>query len=184
MQGNTTMSPQVNIAPATFARVQKFAEPLVDDLDSVLNKIMDIAEGKQQAPAPTGNVKDFSGGNPNLTFTKVLSAEVGGKVLPKTETTWNHMLIEVIKQAATKLNDVNALKRLIIVNSVVGKKEDQGYRHIPEAGVSVQGQDAIGAWKAASHILKSMHIPGEVVFVWHDNEKAAHPSQTGKLSIK
>ena len=179
------MSPQVTIAPATCTRVQKFAEPLVDDLDSVLNKIMDIAEGKLNAPAPTGNVKDFSGGNPpNLTFTKLLSAEVGGKVLSKTETTWNHMLIEVIKQAAAKLNDVNALKRLIIVNSVVGKKEDQGYRHIPEAGVSVQGQDAIGAWKAASQILKSMHIPGEVVFVWHDNEKAAHPNQTGKLSVK
>jgi hypothetical protein len=93
------------------------------------------------------------------------------------------MLIEVIKQAAAKLNDVNALKRLIIVNSVVGKKEDQGYRHIPEAGVSVQGQDAMGAWKAASHLLKSMHIAGEVVFVWHDNEKSAHPNQTGKLSV-
>jgi hypothetical protein len=165
--------------------MQKFAEPLIDDLDSVLNKIMDIAEGKQNAPTPTANVKDFSGGNPpNLTFTKLLSAEVGGKVLSKTETTWNHMLIEVIKQAAAKLNDVSALKRLIIVNSVVGKKEDQGYRHIPEAGVSVQGQDAIGAWKAASHILKSMHISGEVVFVWYDNEKAAHPNQTGKLSVK
>jgi hypothetical protein len=179
------MSPQVTIAPATFARVQKFAEPLVDDLDSVLNKIMDIAEGKQSAPTPTANVKDFSGGNtPNLTFTKLLSAEIGGKVLPKTETTWNHMLIEVIKQAAAKLNDVSALKRLIIVNSVIGKKEDQGYRHIPEAGVSVQGQDAIGAWKAASHILKSMHIPGDVLFVWYDNQKAAHPNQTGKLSVK
>lgn len=179
------MSPQVNIAPATFTRVQKFAEPLVDDLDSVLNKIMDIAEGKLNTPTPTANVKDFSSGNaPNLTFTKLLSAEVGGKVLGKSETTWNHLLIEVIKQAAAKLNDVNALKRLIIVNSVVGKKEENGYRHIPEAGVSVQGQDAIGAWKAVSHILKSMHIPGEVVFVWHDNEKAAYPNQTGKLSIK
>ena len=178
------MSPQVNIAPATFARVQKFAEPLVDDLDSVLNKIMDIAEGKQNAPAPTGNVKDFSGGHPpSLTFTKLLSAEIAGKVLPKTETTWNHMLVEVIKQAAAKLKDVNALKRLIIVNSVVGKKEDQGYRHIPEADLSVQGQDAIGAWKAASHILKSMHIAGEVVFVWYDNEKAAHPGQTGKFTV-
>jgi hypothetical protein len=167
------------------ARVQKFAEPLVDDLDSVLNKIMDIAEGKQGAPSPTGTVKDFSGGNaPNLTFTKLLSAEVGGKILPKNETTWNHMLIEVIKQAAAKLNDAHALKRLIIVNSTVGKKEDQGYRHIPGVGLSVQGQDAIGAWKAASHILKSMHIPGEVVFVWYDNQKAAHPNQTGKLSVK
>jgi hypothetical protein len=66
-------------------------------------------------------VKDFSGGTaPNLIFTKLLSAEAGGKVLPKAD--WNTLLIEVIKQAAAKLNDVEALKHLIIVNSVVGKK--------------------------------------------------------------
>jgi hypothetical protein len=179
------MSPQIMISPATFARLQKYAEPLIDDIDTVINKVVDLAENKQGSPTPIANVKDFSGGNPpNLTFTKLLSAEVSGKTLGKSETTWNHFLVEVIKQAAAKLNDVNALKRLIIVNSVLGKKEDQGYRHIAEAGVSVQGQDAVGAWKAASHILKSMHIPGEVLFVWHDNEKAVHPNQTGKLSVK
>jgi hypothetical protein len=178
------MSPQIAIAAATFSRLQKYAEPLIDDIDSVLNKVMDIAENKQASPAPTANVKDFSGGNvPSLTFTKLLSAEVGGKVLPKAETTWNHLLIEAIVQAAAKLKDVKALKQLIIVNNMIGKKEDQGYRYIAPAGVSVQGQDAIGAWKAASHILKSLHIPAEVVFVWHDNEKAVHPGQTGKLAM-
>jgi hypothetical protein len=178
------MSPQINISAATFSRLQKYAEPLIDDIDSVINKVMDLAESKTGSPTPTGNVKDFSGGNPpNLTFTKLLSAEVGGKTLGKAETTWNHLLIEAITQAAAKLKDVNALQRLIIVNHVAGQKEDQGYRHIPAAGISVQGQDAVGAWKAASHILKSLHIPTEVVFVWYDNEKAAHPGVTGKMSV-
>jgi hypothetical protein len=178
------MSPQITISPATFSRLQKYAEPLIDDIDSVINKVMDVAESKTASPTPTGNVKDFSGGNPpNLTFTKLLSAEVGGKTLGKSETTWNHLLVEAITQAAAKLKDVNALKRLILVNHVAGKKEDQGYRYIAPAGVSVQGQDAVGAWKAASHILKSLHIPAEVVFVWHDNDKAVHPGVTGKLAV-
>jgi len=178
------MSPQVNLSAATFGRLQKFAEPLVDDIESVINKLMDIAEAKQAAPSPTGNVKDFSGGTPpNLTFTKVLSAEIGGKTLSKADSTWNHVLIEAILQAAAKLKDANALKQLIIANHVVGQKTDQGYRYIPSAGVSVQGQDAIGAWKATSHILKSLHIPAEVVFVWYDNDKAAYPGLTGKLSL-
>ncbi|MBV1698664.1 MAG: hypothetical protein KGK33_05070 [Hyphomicrobiales bacterium] len=178
------MSPQITISPATFGRLQKYAVPLIDDIDMVLNKVMDLAESKQGAPSPTGNVKDFSAGAaPNLTFTKLLSAEVGGKTLGKNETTWNHLLIEAVNQAAAKLNDVNALKRLIIANHVVGKKDTQGYRFIPAAGVSVQGQDAIGAWKATSHILKSLHIPAEVVFVWYDSEKAAHPGLTGKFML-
>jgi hypothetical protein len=41
-----------------------------------------------------------------------------------------------------------------------------------------------GAWKAASHILKAMRFTAEVVFTWYDNEKAAHPDQTGRLTIE
>lgn len=178
------MLPQITISAATFGRLQKFAEPLVDDIDTTLNKVMDLAESKA-TPSPTGNIKDFSDGNvPNLTFTKLLSAQVGGRALEKKQTTWNHFLMEVIVQASAKMKDPRALEQLIIVNHVAGKKKGQGYRHIPAAGVSVQGQDAVGAWRAASHILKSLHIPAEVIFVWHDNERAAYPRQAGKFTLK
>jgi hypothetical protein len=53
------------------------------------------------------------------------------------------------------------------------RKEDMGYRYIPSANVSVQGHDAVGAWKATSHILKALHIPAKVVFVWYDNDKTS-----------
>jgi len=153
-------------------------------LYSVLNKLMDIAEGKQGAPAPTATAKDFSDGRvPNLTHTKILSAQIGGKALGQSDTNWNRFLDRVILEAATKLNDVKALKQLIIINHVVGKKENQGYRHLPKAGISVQGQDSEAAWKAASHILKAMHMTAEVVFMWYENERAAHPGQTGRLAV-
>ena len=145
---------------------------------------MDIAEGKLNTPAPTGNVKDFSGGNaPNLTFTKLLSAEIGGKVLGKSETTWNHMLIEVIKQAAAKLNDVNALKRLIIVNSVVGKRKEMatGTSLRPECRCKVRMLSAHGRRRRTSS--RACTSPVRSCSVWHDNEKAVHPNQTGKLSV-
>jgi hypothetical protein len=129
--------------------------------------------------------KEYAAGTPpNLTYTKVLSAEIGGKILDKGVTTWNGLLNEAIVQAAAKLKDLDTLKELIIVNSVVGKKEDQGYRYNASAGVSVQGQDANSAWKAISHMVKRVHLPVKVVFVWYDNEKAAYPGQTGKLTLK
>jgi hypothetical protein len=65
----------------------------------------------------------------------------------------------------------------------VGQKEDMGYRFIDAAGVSVQGQDANGAWKATAHIAKTLHMPVKVLFMWYDNEKAANPGQTGKLTL-
>ena len=69
--------------------------------------------------------------------------------------------------AAAKVKGQDALKQLIIVNHVAGKKEYIGYRYIPSANVSVQGQDAVGAWKATAHILKA---------------RAAHPGE-GRLRL-
>jgi hypothetical protein len=174
--------PQINISDATFQRLQKHAEPLVDDIESVINRLIDDKENKA-TPTPTSGPKDFSGKTPDLTYTKLLSATVGGKTLQPAETTWNQVLVEAINQAAEKLNDKAALLQLVVVNRVDGEKTDHGYRYLPKAGVSVQGQDAKGAWKGASHILRSLKIPGEVVFIWYDNEKAAHPNQSGKILV-
>jgi hypothetical protein len=176
------MSPQVTLSAETFGRLQRFAEPLVDDIESVINRLIDHYEIKQGSPIPATTAKEYGGGTaPNLTHTKLLSAEIGGKTLAKVD--WNALLVEAVVQAAKKLNDAEELATLIIVKRVVGQKEDMGYRFIDAAGVSVQGQDANGAWKATAHIAKTLHMPVKVLFMWYDNEKAANPGQTGKLTL-
>ena len=141
-------------------------------------------ENTATTPSLGAKVMEFADGKvPNLTHTKMLSAQVNGKPLPPSATNWNRLLDEVILQAAAKLKDPKALAQLIIVNHFVGKKEDQGYRHLVKAGISVQGQDAEAAWKATVHILKSLGMSAEVAFLWYDNDKAAHPGQTGKLTV-
>lgn len=175
---------QITIADATIARLQKHAIPLVDDFDSVINKLIDAKENTTSEPPMGAKVMEFTDGKvPSLTHTKMLSAQVNGKPLPPAATNWNRLFDEVILQAAAKLKDPKALAQLIIVNHVVGKKEDQGYRHIAKAGISVQGQDAAAAWKATAHILKGLGMSSEVVFLWYENDKAAHPGQTGKLTV-
>ena len=63
--------------------MKKYAEPLVDDIESVINKLIDEKESKATA-SPFASVKNFGGGPvPNLTFTKMLSAQINGKLLPK-----------------------------------------------------------------------------------------------------
>lgn len=185
------MAPQISISTATFNRLQKYAVPLVDDIESVINKLIDEKEANTStALVPVasqpghGDARDFSGKVPDLTHTKMLSAHLDGKLLPPSKTNWNRLLDEVILLAASKVKDPRALKQLIIVNCVTGKKEDQGYRYLSKAGISVQGQDSAAAWEAISHILNNIQVAAEVVFMWYKNEKAAHPGQTGKLAVK
>jgi hypothetical protein len=64
-----------------------------------------------------------------------------------------------------------------------GRKEDEGYRFMPEIGLSIQGQDANSAWRGARHIARQLGIPVETEFLWRHKEGAAFPGVTGRLSI-
>jgi hypothetical protein len=175
------MSPQVNISPVTFGRLQRCAEPLVDDIESVINKLLDHYENKQGTRTPVTAAKIDAGTTPNLAWAKLLSGEVGGKPLKKVD--WNALLIEAVEQAAEKVQTPEEVAELIIVPRVLGEKTDSGYRFIPSADVSIQGQDSNGAWKATAHIAKTLNMPVKVFFRWYENEKASNPGQTGKLSL-
>lgn len=179
------MVPLVDLSEPTYQQLQKLAEPFVDKTpeDVIIKLIHSYVGGSQTATAPiSSGPKEYGiGAAPNLGHTKVLSAELNGVALQNAN--WNRLLDQVILQAANKLKDVKALKELIVVNSVEGKKEDQGYRFLSAAGVSVQGQDSNGAWKAVAHLAKAAKFSVQVVFVWYDNPKAANPGRTGKLTI-
>lgn len=174
------MSPQVTLSAGTFARLQRCAEPLVDDIESVINKLIDNFE-KKPSTVPASASPNPVGTTPDLSWTKLMSAEIAGKPLVKVD--WNALLIAMIELAATKAKPGDEVAELIVVNRVVGSKTINGYRFVPSAGVSVQGQDANSCWKAVAHISNKLNIPIKVFFKWYDNEKASKPGETGKLSL-
>jgi hypothetical protein len=187
------MVPVVEVSDSTYQTLQSLAEPFVDKSpEDVIIKLIHHYKGaattvapkatsEQSAPRESGPREYGQGVLPNLLFSKVLSAELNGTELPKAN--WNRLLDETILEAAAKLKDVKKLKEILVVNAVEGRKEDQGYRYLKAAGVSVQGQDASGAWKGASHIIKAMGFAARVVFEWYDNPKAANPGKTGKFTL-
>ncbi len=91
--------------------------------------------------------------------------------------------IAMVELAATKAKPGEEVAELVIVNRVIGPKANNGYRFVPSAGISVQGQDANAYWKAVSHIANKLNVSVKVFFRWYDNEKAAKPGETGKLSL-
>ena len=183
-------SDALQLSPATITRLQKHAKPFVDTVDTVVNRILDAYEGGQLVEGDEGdivtdgNIRDFSGKMPDLTHTKVLSIEFNRTKFPRAETTWNALLNETIRFAKKTAKSDDVFKRLVTVNWVKGKKEDEGYRYLTDVNLSVQGQDANAAWRGASHIAKQLGCRIEVIFTWRIKEGAAHPGVTGKLAYQ
>jgi hypothetical protein len=181
-----TISTTVKSIDSTVSEIS-LANNEISVANTELSKALQPVDSDQIRPLgsakPIGAKQYEGGAPPNLAFTKVLSAEVSGKVLPKPVATWNGLLNEVIMQAAEKIKNPEALRDLLMANSVMGKKEDQGYRYLVPAGISVQGQDAKSAWRATYHLASNIRIPIKVVFSWYDNEKAEFPGETGKFEV-
>ena len=89
----------------------------------------------------------------------------------------------VISQAKKTLS-TEEVKELVYCNTVIGKKEEDGYNYLPDVGISVQAADANKAWKATYLIAKAIKASIEVEFSWQDNPKAAMPGQSSKFVLE
>jgi hypothetical protein len=181
--------PQIAIADATLARLQKYAVPLLDTFDTVINRVFDAYEahnGEGNGAAVSESVDTTSAFDPSsppdLTHTKVLSAKLDGMPLAK-GVNWNGMLKQAVRLAKSRVKTADDLKRIVIVNFVPGKREGDGYEYLADADVSVQGQDANNAWRGTLHVAQQLGLPIEVVFLWRRKDNAAFPGETGRFVV-
>jgi len=184
------MSPSVELSPQTFARLQAHAVPLVDSIESVINRIVDYYEAKGGKPVPASegddskNARQFTPATPpSLKHTKVLSVEFCGKTLEHSQVNWNGLLVAAVREAKARAKSPSEFKRLVIVNFVDGQKTDEGYRFLSDVGISVQGQDADSSWRAVCHIAQQLGCQLQVTFAWRQKEGAAFPGTIGQFSI-
>ena len=188
------MMPQINISQPLYDKIKGLAEPFVDSPESVITRCVEfyVSSNGSHKPAtpPSGSngssILTFPGdAAPNLTFTRILSVNLDGGALNKSSLYWNTLMYEVVARAASKLKSMEKLKQLILVNYVDGEGSHKlGYRFIPGAGLSVQGQDANSAWKTIFHIANSLGMTIDVVFMWENKDKALHPGKSGRMSLE
>lgn len=180
--------PQINVSNAVFDQLKELAEPFVDTPETVISKLIDHyhkSKGDPKASKIKGGDNNHSmhypaDAPPDLKFTRVLAITLDGQKLGKQMLYWNAFLLEVVKRASQKLSP-DKLRQAIVVNYVEGEKTDNGYRHIPEAGLSVQGQDSNYAWKATAQLIKATGMNVHLVFQWEEKDQAAHPGQTAHM---
>jgi hypothetical protein len=168
----------------TIDRLKSHAEPLVDTFDSVINRAVDALEALNGNSLSNNNLARSinPASPPSLSFTTVHSVIFNGKRLPPSESYWNQLLLAAIREAKKKFTK-DKVKDLVICNNVLGKKDDNGYRYLDDVGISVQGQDANGAWKATHHILEAIKVPVEIEFSWQNTPKAAAPGTRAKIVL-
>lgn len=181
-----------DLKDTTVARLQKHAIPLQDTYDSVINRLLDAYEAAQsvQPKKPgeplkiEGNTMHFDPNNaPPLGFTTLTQVVLNGEQFAKADTYWNKVMNRVIIEAAKAGNDADALFKMLTINAAIGEKTDNGYTYLPEAGLSVQGQDSNAAFRQAFQLAEALRINLKVYFYWQDNEKAAYPNQRGLFEI-
>lgn len=183
------MSPSIELTPATFARLQSHAVPLVDTIETVINRMADAFESNSLAANASGEegstgTRSFNPHTPpDLTHTKILGMTFCGKPLGRGMDNWNGLLNQAVREAKARAKSPAEFKQLMVVRHVEGDKHDEGFRPLTGTGVSVQGQDANGAWRAVSHIAQQLKCQVSVKFAWREKEGAAFPGVTGQLTI-
>jgi hypothetical protein len=187
------MTPQINVSQSLFSQLQAIAEPFVDTPETVIQKCVEFYLSNATAhktttkasdsPSPPGGPMVFQPDNPpDLTFTRPMSIELEGKTFDKGTLYWNPLLFELVRMAGIKGVKGDQLKQMLLCNFVDGEADaSQGYRYIKEAGLSVQGQAANPAWKTIYHLVRTLGLSLDVVFIWDDKPKAAFPGKTARM---
>lgn len=183
------MMPVVRINDATFADIStlntwfKTKSPS-ETIDRIVRDAMEQLgiehdeEAVGSAIASTNGTLLFDSA-PSLTFTKPMKASIGSETVKNPN--WASILHVMIAQVKAKGLEGEKLVRELGVPSKTTNYEDDGYRYIPELGISVQGQSAAEAWKEVDRLAKKWLIPVNVEFVWRQNPKAQHPGKAGVL---
>ena len=132
--------------------------------------------------APSSGKLHFTGAEPTklkhakLKHAKVLEAKINGLELPnaKWNTILSHLAENVFKNGVAD-SDVTAF------GIVRGKKEDLGYKFLPNADISIRRRDANEAWRMSVELAGRLNADVFVEFEWRNKKKAEHPGKKADL---
>jgi len=182
------MSPTITLSEETYKKLQALAMPFVDTPESVISDLAE-EELRRRGTQANGHTNDKSTGatyltlNPdsheNLTHTRILSAKVDGRPIHRPK--WNGILDHLHVLAHQRLNSFDAVRRATGANIREGRFEENGYRYLPEAGLSIQGVDANLAWDHSLRLARALNIPVEIRLEWRRKEAAARPGEVAEL---
>ena len=169
----------------THERLGNQAQPFETE-DAVINRALDALDQQVDIPA-SANSSDKDPERkidpqrlPDLRFTKVLAATIGGKDVKRPK--WNLLLQRMVRLAHERAKgNFNELNRLCPTNMVPGEKANDGYHYLSDINVSVQGQAANSAGQTIVTTAKTLGIALSISFMWRNKEDAPHPGERARI---
>ena len=169
----------------THERLGNQAQPFETE-DAVINRALDALDQQVDIPA-LANSSDKDPERkidpqrlPDLRFTKVLAATIGGKGVKRPK--WNLLLQRMVRLAHERAKgNFNELNRLCPTNMVPGEKANDGYHYLSDIDVSVQGQAANSAGQTIVTTAKILGIALSISFMWRNKEDATHPGERARI---
>jgi hypothetical protein len=182
------MSPIITLSDETFSMLQALAQPFVDTPESVISV---LAKAELERMGRTGS--DGSCGrtgqkqvlrlspdsHADLTHTRLLSATVDGRPIHRPK--WNGLLDHLHILARQRLGSFDTLRRASGANIREGRYEEDGYRYLPEADLSIQGVDANLACDHSLTLARALKTPIQLRVEWRKKEGAAHPGEEATI---
>ena len=186
---------QIEIPEPLLKRLQNHATPFVDTPVSVIERWADFYE--QQNPqssilkgnskltnskhAPTeipNDIRQFDPKRPP----SLLHTRVRGEFSSTPFSNWNDLVRIAHIHAFKAAGGFEELRKMTRAQVRKGAYSDEGYRFVPEIGVSIQGLDAAHAWEYTLRLAIHLKVSVKAEIEWRHNDKAAHPGERGILA--
>ena len=178
--------PDIAIEQSTFERLQRYARPLVDTTDMIVNRALDALEHREGSTThrydSSITMRQIDPQTlPNMTHTKILYASLEGEHVAKPN--WNLLVDRIMVRAMKQLADFDELQKLCPVNMIQGRKDDEGYRYLAEIDASIQGLPANDACGALVIAAQSLRVELQIIFMWRHKVGAAYPGEKARLNV-
>ena len=129
-------------------------------------------------PLPPGVMICNPDNPPGLSFTRIISASIGGQNARK----WNHLTDAGFRLAWQKgYTDVADIGNWSGANIRPGTYTREGFHPVRGTGLSVPGMSAPNAWVVALRIAKKLRVPITLDFVWTNNPHADYPGRQARM---
>ena len=178
---------QIEIPDSLFERLKAHAEPFVDTPATVIARWADHFDG-----VGAGGSEGKASGDPGVGVRKfdplnppdLLHTRCRGVFGTESFSKWNDLMRIAHIQAAKKAGSFEALRTVTIAQIRKGNHADNGFRYVPEIGISLQGVDAIRAWNYSLKLAQYLGVILSITIEWRNNNKAEHPGESGLLEWK
>ena len=111
----------------------------------------------------------------------LLHTRVRGEFAATPFSNWNDLLRIAHIHAFKETRSFEELRKVTRAQTRKGSYSNEGYRFVPEIGISIQGVDAGHAWEYALRLALHLKVPVKAEIEWRNNDKAAYPGQRGVM---